>query len=79
MRSAIYEGFVTHRRHATDATGNVAHRFRYPVTMPYLFLDELEEVTDLHPMWSARRPERRLVPPSGLSGRPEAHTRRRGA
>lgn len=56
MRSAIYEGFVTHCRHATDATGNVAHRFRYPVTMPYLFLDELDEVADLHPMWSARRP-----------------------
>ena len=56
MRSAIYEGFVTHRRHATDATGNVAHRFRYPVTLPYLFLDELDEVADLHPMWSARRP-----------------------
>ena len=47
---------VTHRRHATEATGNVAHRFRYPVTMPYLFLDELDEVTDLHPMWSTRRP-----------------------
>lgn len=56
MRSGIYEGAVTHRRHATEATGNVAHRFRYPVTMPYLFLDELDEVADLHPMWSTRRP-----------------------
>ena len=56
MRSGIYEGFVTHRRHATDATGNVAHRFRYPVTLPYLFLDELDEVADLHPMWSVGRP-----------------------
>jgi DUF1365 family protein len=56
VRSGIYEGFVTHRRHATDATGNVAHGFKYPVTLPYLFLDELDEVADLHPMWSARSP-----------------------
>lgn len=56
MRSGLYEGFVTHRRHATEATGNKAHGFKYPVTLPYLFLDELDALADLHPMWSAHRP-----------------------
>jgi DUF1365 family protein len=56
MRSGIYEGTVTHRRHAGEATGNIAHGFQHAVTLPYLFLDELDEVADLHPMWSARYP-----------------------
>ena len=56
MRSGIYEGFVTHRRHAAGATGNVAHGFRYPLSLPYLFLDELDDVAARHPMWSVHRP-----------------------
>lgn len=56
MRSALYEGSVTHRRHATEATGHVAHEFRYATMMPLLFLDELDEVATLHPRWSRSRP-----------------------
>ena len=54
MKSALYEGTVTHRRHATAATGQVAHDFSYHVTMPLLFLDEVDEVMAMHPRWSSR-------------------------
>lgn len=57
MRSALYEGTVTHRRFATAATGGVAHDFRYTSVMPLLFLDELDEVMALHPRWSRSRPD----------------------
>lgn len=56
MKSALYEGVITHRRHATAATGNVAHDFRYSTLTPLLFLDELEEVASTHPRWSVGRP-----------------------
>lgn len=56
MRSALYAGTVTHRRFATEATGYVAHEFRYATIMPLLFLDELDEVVALHPRWSRSRP-----------------------
>ena len=49
--SAIYEGWVTHRRHRP-----VEHAFRYRIFMPLLDLDELPEVLDPYPLWSARRP-----------------------
>ena len=49
--SCIYEGSVRHRR-----TGLVEHEFRYPLFMMYLDLDELPELFDGHPLWSARRP-----------------------
>ena len=49
--SAIYEGFVRHRRH-----GPVAHEFRYPLFMAYLDLAELPWVLDGVRGWSARRP-----------------------
>jgi DUF1365 family protein len=49
--SALYEGWVAHRRLAP-----VEHRFRYRVALPLLDLDELPEVLDRHPLWSARRP-----------------------
>lgn len=52
MKSALYEGTVTHRRRATEGTGQVAHEFRYATLMPLLFLDELDEVVALHPQWS---------------------------
>jgi hypothetical protein len=49
--SCFYEGFVRHRRH--DATpGQLLHR----LCMAYLDLDELPELFDGHPLWSARRP-----------------------
>jgi DUF1365 family protein len=48
--SALYEGTVFHRRHAP------ARRFRYPVWMALLDLDELPAALDRHPLWSARRP-----------------------
>jgi uncharacterized protein len=49
--SAIYEGWVSHRRHRP-----LDHGFRYRVFMPLLDLDELPEVLDPYPLWSARRP-----------------------
>jgi DUF1365 family protein len=49
--SALYEGWVRHRRHAP-----VEHEFRYRLYMAYLDLDELPDVLDRVPMWSARRP-----------------------
>ena len=55
MRSAIYEGRVTHRRHAAPSTGHVAHAFDQRVTMAYLFLDELDEFVARHPFWSIER------------------------
>lgn len=48
--SAIYEGWVTHRRHRPKK-----HSFRYRLGMLYLDLDELPEILDVHPLWSARR------------------------
>ena len=52
MHSAIYEGFVRHRRQYPHA-----HRFCYPVFMMYLDLDELDAVLDSSPFWS-RKPWR---------------------
>lgn len=49
--TAIYEGRVHHRR-----LEPVEHSFRYRVAMVLLDLDELPEVLDQHPLWSARRP-----------------------
>ena len=49
--SAIYEGWVRHRRF-----GPVRHSFRYRVFMTLLDLDELPDVFDRHPLYSARRP-----------------------
>jgi DUF1365 family protein len=49
--SALYVGTVRHRRFAP-----VPHRFRYGLYMAYLDLDELPEILDPVPFWSARRP-----------------------
>ncbi len=49
--SAIYEGWVAHWR-----AGPPAHSFRYRVFMTLLDLDELPELFDRHPLYSARRP-----------------------
>jgi DUF1365 family protein len=51
MRSAVYEGVVTHRRHRP-----VRHGFTYRIAMPYVDLDEIDELCARHPLWSARRP-----------------------
>lgn len=51
VNSAIYEGWVRHRRHDP-----VSHEFRYPLFMAYLDLAELPWVFDPYPGWSARRP-----------------------
>ena len=55
MHSAIYEGYLRHRRFVPHP-----HRFCYPVFMMYLDLDELEEVLTLSPLLSTRpwRPAR---------------------
>ncbi len=44
--SALYEGWVRHRRHEP-----VEHEFRYRLFMSYLDLDELPEVLDRLPLW----------------------------
>jgi uncharacterized protein len=49
--SAVYEGWVRHRRMRP-----VEHAFRYRVFMAYIDLDELPELFDGTPLWSARRP-----------------------
>jgi DUF1365 family protein len=51
MHSALYHGWVRHRRKAP-----VGHAFRYRLFMLYLDLAELPEVFDRTPLWSARRP-----------------------
>jgi DUF1365 family protein len=44
LRSALYEGTVTHRR------AEPAHRFDSPVALPLLFLDELADLRAVHPL-----------------------------
>lgn len=48
--SAVYEGWVRHRRFEP-----VEHSFRYPLFLMYLDLEELPAVLDPYPGWSARR------------------------
>ncbi|WP_237056957.1 DUF1365 domain-containing protein [Microbulbifer sediminum] len=50
MESAIYSGWVQHRRLAPRG-----HRFRYRVFMVYLDLGELEQVLAMSPLWSRSR------------------------
>ena len=50
LASAVYEGVVTHRRHAPRA-----HAFRYRMAQLLLDLDEIEAVFRHHPLWSANR------------------------
>ncbi|HVM65678.1 MAG TPA: DUF1365 domain-containing protein [Acidimicrobiales bacterium] len=51
MNSAVFEGTIRHRR-----SGPRSHQFTYRVAMPYLDLDELDQVCALHPLWSLERP-----------------------
>jgi uncharacterized protein len=48
--SAIYEGWIRHRRFEP-----IEHSFRYPLFLMYLDLSELPEVLDPYPLFSARR------------------------
>jgi uncharacterized protein len=50
LKSAIYEGWVSHMRY-----GAPVHSFRHRLTMCYVALDEVEEVVGLHPLWSSNR------------------------
>ncbi len=50
MKSALYEGTVRHRRFTP-----VHHAFRYRLFYAYLDLEELPDVLDPIPGWSARR------------------------
>jgi DUF1365 family protein len=49
--SCVYEGTICHRRHEP-----VRHELRYPIALLFLDFDELPDVLDAHPLWSARRP-----------------------
>ena len=55
MHSAIYKGWLRHRRFHP-----LAHKFSYQVFMMYLDLGELQTVLDLSPWWSEKpwRPAR---------------------
>ena len=44
LRSALYEGTVTHRR------AEPVHRFTNRVALPLLFLDEMAELRAVHPL-----------------------------
>jgi DUF1365 family protein len=48
--SAVYEGWVRHRRFEP-----VEHSFRYRLFLMYLDLEELPRALDPYPLWSARR------------------------
>jgi DUF1365 family protein len=51
MNSRIFKGWVEHRRFAPRH-----NRFRYPLFMLYIDLEELPRLFDDTPCWSARRP-----------------------
>ena len=55
MHSAIYQGYLRHRRFTPQA-----HRFSYRVFMMYLDLDEIDAVLERSPLWSRKswRPAR---------------------
>jgi uncharacterized protein len=48
--SAVYEGWIRHRRFEP-----IEHTFCYPLFLLYLDLDELPAILDPYPLWSARR------------------------
>jgi len=51
LHSALYTGWVRHRRHAPRD-----HAFRYRLFMTYLDLAEVDRVLSLHPLWSRSGP-----------------------
>ncbi|MCO1336044.1 DUF1365 domain-containing protein [Microbulbifer sp. OS29] len=50
MKSAIYTGWLEHRRFSPRA-----HQFRYQVFMMYVDLSEVDSLCQLSPFWSSRR------------------------
>ena len=66
MTSALYTGWVRHHRRSPRE-----HEFCYRVFMPYLRLDELPELFDGCPGWSARRPSLAWFRRSDFLGDPE--------
>lgn len=50
MKSRLYTGTLRHRRHMPRA-----HAFKYRVFMPYLNLEEIDEVLSLSRLWSRAR------------------------
>ena len=64
--SAVYEGWVRHRRFEP-----IEHSFRYPLFLMYLDLDELPGVLDPFPLFSARRPAPAHFQRSNYMGDPE--------
>ena len=50
LRSAVYEGWVRHRRYAPRP-----HAFRYRMAQPLLELSEIDEICRLHPLFSSER------------------------
>jgi len=66
VKSALYEGRVRHRRFSP-----VEHSFEYRIFYAYLDLDELPDVLDPLPGWSARGPAfARFHPADHLGGGP---------
>src|SRR5688572_27945563 len=51
MKSALYTGWIQHRRF-----GPARNAFRYPIFMSYLDLAELPRVFERRWFWSVRRP-----------------------
>lgn len=66
MKSALYQGWVKHRR-----LSPMGHAFRYRVFMPYLDLDELPWVLKRAPFWSARMPALARFRRTDFMGDPE--------
>jgi DUF1365 family protein len=52
LHSALYQGTLRHRRWGPRVEGD----FSYRVAMPLIDLAEVDDVTSLHPLWSARFP-----------------------
>ena len=50
MRSCLYEGIVVHKRMVPTE-----HQFQYRVAYPFLDLDEIADITSLHPLWSSEQ------------------------
>lgn len=66
MRSAIYSGWVSHRRLVPKG-----HSFRYKVFMPLFDLDEMPALLEKAWGWSARRPSLARFRRSDFLGDPE--------
>ncbi len=64
--SAVYEGWIRHRRFEP-----IEHEFRYRLFLMYLDLDELPELLDRYPLWSARRPAPARFRRADFMGDPE--------